>query len=840
MVSPSSGDDYYASLGNESAQAGGVSEKKKIIKIVAKKSLAPTPDTAPKHTETDDIHPQKADISRDLSETHTESVPLPEKEVPKEPEYVSRTITLPESGTLDLGTKFSARPAVVFHTHNTLPKPLVSGKMRSNAPLGQWQRSRQWGSQNAPRGPFRPAWQGWAAGSNRPQSGGGFASSRPQGNSHTSAKPNFRKPDAPKKAFKTTKKSTKSKLAFLEETPLENDVFRRHKKITSNKKEEKNIEDIRQTLVNKEGQEVEIGNFISVKEFSDKIWVPIVKIMGELMKNGIIVNLNSQIDFDTCFLIAETFGITVKRALSNDSSLTDLMEGNIEAILKSDDPGELTPRAPIISVMGHVDHGKTSILDAFRKTDVAIHEAGGITQKIGAYQIHRNGRDITLIDTPWHEAFALMRSRWAKLTDIIILVVAADEGLKPQTIESINLAKEAQVPVVVAINKIDKPGADPDMVKRALSDNGLVPEDWGGDTICVPCSAKTGVGIDTLLDMVLLVADVKQFTSHPTRPGVATVIESYLDPGQGVVANVLVNAGILNRGDAVLCGEACGKIRTMKNAFGKNISEATSSMPVQITGLDVVPEGGQILQVMSSLDIAREKAQAYKLAASSKSINKFEQASLGNLMNRLKTGTLQYLKVVLKADTNGSMEALKASLSKIQDKDVAVKIIHAGIGAINESDVLMAGTSSAIIVAFNVPVGPNALSTLSKSKIEVISEKVIYRIIEKVENIVTGMIDVKYDQILIGEGKALKIFYTGEKMQIVWLSVISGNVQKRAQVKIIRNERVAGTGLVENLKQVGEEVSQVEEGNECGIQYKWDVRVEVGDQLEFYMTVERK
>lgn len=413
-----------------------------------------------------------------------------------------------------------------------------------------------------------------------------------------------------------------------------------------------------------------------------------------------------------------------------------------------------------------------------------------------------------------------MRSRGARLTDIIILVVAADEGLKPQTIESINLAKEAEVPVVVALNKIDKPGADIDMVKRALADNGLVPEDWGGETICVPCSAKTGVGIDTLLDMVLLVADLKQFKSHPTRPGVGTVIESYLDPGQGVVANILVNAGILNRGDAVLCGAGCGKIRTMKNAFGKNISEAHSSMPVQITGLDVVPEGGQILQVMPSLDTAREKAQEYKLAASSKSINKFEQASLGNLMNRLKTGTLQYLKVVIKADTNGSMEALKASLSKIQAKDVAVKIIHAGIGAINESDVLMAGTSSALIVAFNVPVGTNALSTLSKSKIEVISEKVIYRIIEKVESIATGMIDIKYDQLLIGEGTALKIFYTGEKMQIVGLSVDTGNVQKRAQVKIIRNERVAGTGLVENLKQVGEEVSQVEEGNECGIQYK--------------------
>jgi translation initiation factor IF-2 len=277
---------------------------------------------------------------------------------------------------------------------------------------------------------------------------------------------------------------------------------------------------------------VELGNFVSVKEFSDKIGISIVRIMGELMKNGIIVTLNSQIDFDTCFLVAESFGIVAKRALSNDSSLTDLMDGNIDAILADDDPSEQTIRAPIISIMGHVDHGKTSILDAFRKSDIAMNEAGGITQKIGAYQIHRNGRDITLIDTPGHEAFALMRSRGARLTDIIILVVAADEGLKPQTIESINLAKEAGVPVVVAINKMDKPGADVDMVKRALADNELVPEDWGGETICVPCSAKTGMGMDTLLDMVLLVADIKQFKSHPTRPGVGTVIESYLDPGQ--------------------------------------------------------------------------------------------------------------------------------------------------------------------------------------------------------------------------------------------------------------------------------------------------------------------
>jgi translation initiation factor IF-2 len=380
MASPSSGDDYYASLGNEPAQKNGSSEKKKIIKIVAKKAVAPSGENTTVKGETE-------------SKTHN-------------------TVKLPESGTLDLGGKFSSGPAVVFHTHNTLPKPLGSNKMRTNAPLSRGQGQ---GSANGPsRSPFRPVGSGGAAspGGNRPQGGGGFSSSRPgQGAGNNASKPNFRKPDAPKKNFKTAKRGTKHKLAFTEDAAVDSDTFRRQKNISLEKKEGKNIEDIRQTLVDKAGQEVEIGNFISVKEFSDKVGIPIVKIMGELMKNGIIVNLNSQIDFDTCFLIAETFDITVKRALSNDSSLTDLMDGNIEAILAADDVSEQTPRAPIISVMGHVDHGKTSILDAFRKSDVAIHEAGGITQKIGAYQIHRNNRDITLIDTPGHEAFALMRSR---------------------------------------------------------------------------------------------------------------------------------------------------------------------------------------------------------------------------------------------------------------------------------------------------------------------------------------------------------------------------------------------------------------------------------------------
>jgi translation initiation factor IF-2 len=804
MVQPTSGDDYYAKIGPSTTQSDTGTEKKKI-KIVAKKVVSQA------------VEKPAVPSPEPVEEYNTTQAVLDNEDPP----YVSRPTQLPEGGKLELGSKFVSRPSVVFHSHQS----------RSVLPGGQ---KTSTGTPGA-----RPSFNRPSSGGARPAWAGGPRPGQPARPGAGAPKGNFRKPDAPKKNFKTTKRGAKHKLTFLAPTEKDDDTFRRQKSI-GGEKQEKNVDDIRQTLVDRAGQEVEIGDFLTVKEFSDKIGISLARIIGELMKNGIIVNINSQIDFDTCFLIAEGFDIKVKKTHSTDSSITDLLDGNIDALLATDDAADMVTRPPIISVMGHVDHGKTSILDSIRKTEVAAGEAGGITQKIGAYQITKNGRQITFLDTPGHEAFALMRSRGARLTDIIILVVAADEGLKPQTIESIDLAKETNVPVVVAINKMDKPGADVDMVKRALAEHELTPDDWGGDTICVPCSAKTGEGIDTLLEMVLLVSDMKQFKSHPTRPGVGTVIESHLDPGQGVIANILVNAWVFSRGDAVFCGSACGKIRTMKDSTGKNISEATSSMPVQITGLDVVPEGGQIMQVFPTLEAAREKSQAFKLAYGSKSVNKFENASLMNLMGKLKTGTLQHLKVVLKSDSNGSLEALKSSLQKITAKDVAVKIIHAGVGAVSESDVLMAGTSGALLVAFNIPVVSSAIDLLSKSEIEFISDKVIYRIIEKIESIATGMIDIKYDQVLVGEGKALKIFYTGEKMQIVGLNVVSGNIQKNAQLKIIRNERVAGSGKVENLKEGVYEVNQVEEGKECGIQYKGDVRVEVGDALEFYMTVERK
>lgn len=356
------------------------------------------------------------------------------------------------------------------------------------------------------------------------------------------------------------------------------------------KKEEKNIENIKQTLVDKRGQQVEIPEFLTVKEFSDKVGISIAQVIGELIKNGVIANLNSQIDFETAFLIGEAFEIIIKRETSSDAALSDVMDGNIVNILSKDDPDQLVSRPPIVSVMGHVDHGKTSILDHIRSANVAEGEAGGITQSIGAYQAEHNDKKITFLDTPGHEAFALMRARGARVTDLIILVVAADEGLKPQTIESIDLAKEAEVPVIVAINKMDKEGANPDLVKGGLNEHGLQPEDWGGDTICVPCSAKTGEGIDQILDMILLVSEMKDFKAHPDRPGVGTVVESHLDSSQGVLATVLVNAGIFNKADALYCGASSGKIRTMRDFKGKNIAHAGPSTPVLITGLSEIVE----------------------------------------------------------------------------------------------------------------------------------------------------------------------------------------------------------------------------------------------------------
>ena len=426
--------------------------------------------------------------------------------------------------------------------------------------------------------------------------------------------------------------------------------FRRSKKNTI-QHEERDIDDIKQTLTDKTGQEIIIPEVLSVKEFSDKIGVPLGRIIAELMKNGMIVNINTKIDFDTCYLIGESFGITVRRDENHDLSTLSLLEGDISELIHEDDPSCLVERPPIISIMGHVDHGKTSILDYIRSSSVATSEAGGITQKIGAYQVDKGGRKITFLDTPGHEAFSVMRARGSRLTDIIIIVVAADEGVKPQTLESINLALEVKVPVIVAINKIDKPGADVNNVKRQVAEKGLMPEDWGGTTIFVPVSAHTGEGIDSLLDMILLLSEVCQLRANPERAAIATVVEGRLDAKLGNTATILVNTGTLHKGDCAVSAGGFGHIRVLRDYRGRNIDEAGPSTPVLISGLNGAVEGGDIIQIVPDMRSAEAKSHELALLKSTRSINAFEGASLDMLLNRIKTGNLKHLKVVLKCDS---------------------------------------------------------------------------------------------------------------------------------------------------------------------------------------------
>ena len=621
----------------------------------------------------------------------------------------------------------------------------------------------------------------------------------------------------------------------------DDDGFRRSSK-TGHKKQEKSIEDIKQVLVDRTGQEVSLPEVISVKEFSDKIGVPVAKVIGELMKNGVLVNLNAPIDYDTCYLIGETFGIKISKEISENVSVSDLMDGNIDDLVREDDPSKLVERCPIISVMGHVDHGKTSILDYIRKTTVASGEAGGITQKIGAYQVKRGDKRITFLDTPGHEAFTIMRARGAKLTDIAVIVIAADEGMKPQTIESINHAKAAEVPMIIAVNKMDKPGANLDLIRGQLAEQGLQPEEWGGTTVVVPVSAHTGLGIEDLLDMILLQSELLELKANPDRPAVATVIEAHLDQKLGSVATLLINTGSISKGDNIVCAGASGKVRTLKDYKTRNIETAGPGTPIQITGLSQVVEGGDILQVVSTPEIATTRARDFLLAKNKKSIHAFEGASLGMLMSRLKSGALKQLKIVLKTDSNGSLEALKNSLAKLSTPETQVVFIHSAVGDVNQSDVMMAGTSQALLIAYNVGVLPAAKSALSQSKIEFIDKKVIYHVLEKVEAIITGMIDIRYEDVELGTSTVKAIFYTGKNktMMIVGMGVTSGKIENRAKIRVIRGDHKVGSGEVANLKMGPLDVNEVEAGNDCGINFKGDVIIEEVDRLEFYKMVQRK
>ncbi len=621
----------------------------------------------------------------------------------------------------------------------------------------------------------------------------------------------------------------------------EREIVKSQRKKTAGRNDKKKSSHTVEKKVAVEG-EVEIPEAISVKEFAEKTGLNAAKVIGELMKNGILANINQQIDFETASVIAEDLGIKLKR-IRDVAGTEELMSGDISNLIREDDADLLVERPAVVCVMGHVDHGKTQLLDTIREANVVAGESGGITQHIGAYQVEKKGKLITFLDTPGHEAFTSMRARGAKVTDIAILIVAADEGMKPQTIEAMNHAKDAGVPIIVAVNKMDKPEANLDKVKGELTEHGLQPEDWGGKTIVCPISALKGDGIDDLLDMIILTAEMETWQANPNREAVGTVIEAHLDQSLGPVATILVNTGTLKIMNNVVVGNAYGRIKLMKDSNGNAMRTAGPSTPVMIAGLSETPKSGDILQVVKNEKVARDKAEEISF------INKSEAQAKMSAANQIMTQVKQdkVLKMIIKADTKGSLEAIKQSIAKIKDEEVAVKVIHSGVGKISESDIMMAAASNAFVVGFHTDyVSPLVAKIAERENVEVQKHEIIYALLEEVKRFLTGMLDVEFEEVTVGRAEVKAIFLTKKKDMIVGARITSGKLVNKAKLKIIRGrtpedeDNIVGRGEIDTLRKVDEVVKELKEGNECGIKYRGDVALEEGDILEAYVEEERK
>ncbi|MFC1600236.1 translation initiation factor IF-2 [Patescibacteria group bacterium] len=620
--------------------------------------------------------------------------------------------------------------------------------------------------------------------------------------------------------------------AEIYDKEADREIIKKQRKKTAGKKEKKDKDKKEEEKVEilPKGAVIEIPAVISVKEFAEKTGLNAAKIIGELMKNGILANINQQIDFDTASIISSDLGIKIKK-IRDEASIEDLMSGNLTELLKEDEKSDLETRPPVISIMGHVDHGKTKILDYIRKANVVDSESGGITQHIGAYQVVKNGKKITFLDTPGHEAFTAMRARGAKATDIAILVVAADEGVKPQTVEAINHARDAGIPIIVAINKIDKENAQPDRVKGELAEHDLQPEDWGGKTVMAPVSAITGEGMDNLLDMILIVAEMENLKANPNREAVGTVIESHLDKNLGPVATVLINTGTLRIMDNVVIGAISGRIKVMKDHNGKNMKKAEPSKPVLIAGLSETPLSGDILQVVKDDKTARTQAQKIALLKKNEAIAGMASK---DIISMIVSGKLKTLKLVIKADTKGSLEAILQALEKIKDEEVAIKVIHSGVGNVTEGDVIMASASAGIVLGFHVDVPGQVEKTAERESVDVLKYTIIYKLIEDMTKLLAGLIEPEIVQVELGKAEVRQIFYTSKKEMVIGCKVVSGKVQKKAKAKVMRGEELIKEVEIESLKKVKETVDEVKDGNECGIKLKGNYDIQEGDILEVY------
>lgn len=579
--------------------------------------------------------------------------------------------------------------------------------------------------------------------------------------------------------------------------------------------------------------DIEIPEAITVKDFASEMKKTTADVIKKLLGYGIMATINQEIDFDTAYLIAQEFGITAtkKETVTEEDILFDDSEDREE---------DLVTRPPVIVVMGHVDHGKTSLLDAVRKTNVIEGEAGGITQAIGAYKVKVNGREITFLDTPGHEAFTAMRARGAQITDIAILVVAANDGVKPQTIEAINHAKSAGIPIIVAINKIDLPDANIEKVKQELMAYELVPEEWGGDTIYVPISAKKGENIDQLLEMVLLEADVLELKANPNKQAKGAVIEARLDKSKGAIATMLVQRGTLDIGDTIVVGSSIGRIRAMKDDKGKSVKAAGPSTPVEIMGLTEVPEAGETFYEVKNEKMAKHLIERRKRQAREKAINSATKVTLDNLFSQMEEGKLKVLNLIVKADVQGSVEAVKQALEKLANEEVRVKVIHAAAGAVNQSDVTLAKVSNAIIIAFNVRPDNMAKEMAEKDEVEIKQYSIIYQAIEDVEAAMKGMLEPKYEEKVIGNAEVRQTFRISNVGTIAGAYVLSGKVERNAGVRIIRENVVIHDGHLATLKRFKDDVKEVGKGFECGIQIENYNDIKEGDMIEVYIMEEIK
>lgn len=576
---------------------------------------------------------------------------------------------------------------------------------------------------------------------------------------------------------------------------------------------------------------IEIPETIAVGEFAEKLGKGAAEVIKKLMLLGVMATVNQSIDFETAQLIAADFGIEIKQEIILTKE--DILFQEVE-----DKPEDLIPRPPVVVVMGHVDHGKTSLLDAIRDTSVATGEAGGITQHIGAYSVRLNDRDITFLDTPGHEAFTTMRARGAQVTDVAILVVAADDGIMPQTIEAINHAKAAGVTIVVAINKIDKENANVDRVKQMLVEHELVPEEWGGDTVCVEVSAKKRINIDGLLEMVLLVADMKELKANPNKPARGAVIEAQVDKGRGPVATVLVQEGTLKVGDIVIAGTAVGHVRAMVNDKGRRIKAAPPSTPVEILGLSEVPSGGDKFSVVSDEKLARDVAEARRREQKETRFNQTVKVSLDNLFSQIDEGNMKELNVIIKADVQGSVEAVKQSLEKLSNDEVRVRAIHGGVGAVNESDVMLANASNAIIVGFNVRPDAGASAAAERQEVDIRLYRVIYQAIEEIEAAMKGMLDPEFKEVVLGHAEVRQTFKVSGVGTIAGSYVTDGKIARNAEIRLVRGGIVVHEGKIDSLKRFKDDAKEVAESFECGIGIENYNDIKEGDVIECFIMEE--